>query len=530
MAERRMFSIKIIDSDDFLDLPLEAQSLYFHLAMRADDDGFINSPKRIVRAIGASAEDLKMLEDRKFIIVFDSGIVAVRHWKVHNSIKKDRYKASIFFEEKKQLICDENGTYLMADQSIKDTESEWSQSGTRMEPEWIQNGSKVEPQVRIGKDSIDKDRLGKESKEKERIEKVSLGEGSINTSPTPSGENKNEDFYFNWACALADKAEDLAYNESHLPERFDKPEVEKSYNADKLSGITSNSANQSCGVTSDSTNKSSGMRFDTAYQSSGRESAKCAFNECDSLRAPASPSIDDCKNKQKKPLTSGEVAPNGVPRGELENFGGSRKVTEREKTNKASTYNEGISDDDSSAHKAQIPTTYRNENTNATGGYDGDASADWAVSPLQKVDNPDALKPVRGPYGRGIVCLTDGQLSDLKERLGENQLNRYMDKLASFIYDKGARIKSHYDTLLKWYEEDFAAGKRTEAQQPTSQYSSLEQPSSSQSTIQQTSSQNPTVQHHTPSPEKRRYGNFSTDEAFQAALKRSFGDDYDRFF
>ena len=436
MAERRMFSIKIIDSDDFLDLPLEAQSLYFHLAMRADDDGFINSPKRIVRAIGASAEDLKMLEDKKFIIVFDSGIVAIRHWKVHNSIKKDRYKASIFFEEKKQLICDENGTYLISDQSIKDTEPEWSQSGTRMEPEWSQNGSKVEPQVSIGKDSIGKDSIGKdsigkdsigkESKEKERIEKVSLGEGSINTSPTPSGENKNEDFYFNGACALADKAEDLAYDESHLPEAFEETEVQNS-----------------------------------------------TMNISENINAISG---NDCR----------------------------------------------------ADHTDQSSTPYRSEN--ATGGYDGDASADWAVSPSQKVDNPDALKPVRGPYGRGIVCLTDGQLSDLKERLGENQLNRYMDKLASFIYDKGARIKSHYDTLLKWYEEDFAAGKRTEAQRPTSQYSSSEQPSSSQSTSQQTSSQNPTVQHPTPSPEKRRYGNFSADEAFQAALKRSFGDDYDRFF
>ena len=415
MAERRMFSIKIIDSDAFLDLPLEAQSLYFHLAMRADDDGFINSPKRIVRAIGASAEDLKMLEDRKFIIVFDSGIVAIRHWKVHNSIKKDRYKASIFFEEKKQLICDENGTYLMADQSIKN-----------MEPEWIQNGSKVEPQVRIGKDSIDKDRLGKESKEKGRIEKVSLGEGSINTSPTPSAENKNDDFYFNWACALADKAEDLAYNESHFVEALEETETQNS-----------------------------------------------TINISENINA-----------------TSG---------------------------------NDGMA-----GHADQSSNLYRSEN--ATGGYDGDASADWAVSPLQKVDNPDALKPVRGPYGRGIVCLTDGQLSDLKERLGENQLNRYMDKLASFIYDKGARIKSHYDTLLKWYEEDFAAEKRTETQQSTSQYSSSEQLSSAQLALQHPSSQKPTVQHQTPSPEKRRYGSFSTDEAFQAALKRSFGDDYDRFF
>ena len=431
MAERRMFSIKIIDSDDFLDLPLEAQSLYFHLAMRADDDGFINSPKKLVRAIGASADDMKMLEDKKFIIVFDSGIVAIRHWKVHNSIKKDRYKASIFFEEKKQLICDENGTYLISDQSIKDTEPKWSQSGTRMEPEWSQNGSKVEPQVSIGKDSIGKDsigkdRLGKDSKEKERIEKVSLGEGSINTSPTPSGENKNEDFYFNGACALADKAEKLTNDESHFVEALEETETQNS-----------------------------------------------TINISENINA-----------------TSG---------------------------------NDGMA-----GHADQSSTLYRSEN--ATGGYDGDASADWAVSPSQKVDKPDALKPVRGPYGRGIVCLTDGQLTDLKERLGENQLNRYMDKLATFIYDKGARIKSHYDTLLKWYEEDSAAEKRSEVRQLTSQHPSSEQSSSSQLPLHSPTSQKPAANQQSSSSEKRRYGSFSTDEAFQAALKRTFGDDYDRFF
>ena len=95
MAERRMFSKTIIDSDAFLDMPLSAQSLYFHLSMRADDEGFINNPKKIQRMIGASDDDAKILVMKHFIIPFDSGIVVIRHWMIHNYIQKDRFKPTI---------------------------------------------------------------------------------------------------------------------------------------------------------------------------------------------------------------------------------------------------------------------------------------------------------------------------------------------------------------------------------------------------------------------------------------------------
>jgi hypothetical protein len=98
MAERRMFAKTIIDSDAFLDMPLSTQSLYFHLSMRADDDGFNNNPKKVQRMIGASDDDLKILIMKKFIIPFDNGIIVIKHWKIHNYIQKDRYRETIYQE------------------------------------------------------------------------------------------------------------------------------------------------------------------------------------------------------------------------------------------------------------------------------------------------------------------------------------------------------------------------------------------------------------------------------------------------
>ena len=144
MAERRMFAKTIIDSDAFLDMPLSAQCLYFHLSMRADDDGFINNPKKIQRMIGGSDDDAKILIMKKFIIPFESGIVVIKHWKIHNYIQKDRYKETKYLEEKSQLGVKENNAYTLLDAPC------------------IQSGYKMDTQVRLGQDSLE---LGKESKE-----------------------------------------------------------------------------------------------------------------------------------------------------------------------------------------------------------------------------------------------------------------------------------------------------------------------------------------------------------------------------
>lgn len=114
MAERRMFAKTIIDSDAFLDMPHSTQLLYFHLSMRADDDGFINNPKNIMRTIGCKDDDMKILTTKKFIIPFESGVVVIKHWKIHNYIRNDRYKETKYKEEKNLLRIDENNAYKKA--------------------------------------------------------------------------------------------------------------------------------------------------------------------------------------------------------------------------------------------------------------------------------------------------------------------------------------------------------------------------------------------------------------------------------
>ena len=108
---RRLFSTQIVDSDAFLDMPASAQNLYFHLGMRADDDGFVGNPKKIARVVGANDDDLKLLIAKRFILTFESGVVVIKHWLIHNTIRKDRYNPTQYLEEKKTLFIKENKSY-----------------------------------------------------------------------------------------------------------------------------------------------------------------------------------------------------------------------------------------------------------------------------------------------------------------------------------------------------------------------------------------------------------------------------------
>lgn len=111
MAERRMFSKQVIDTDFFMDMPIPARLLYYDLAMRADDDGFVASPKKIIRMIGCSEDDLKILIAKQLIIRFDSGVCVIRDWKIHNYVRPDRYRETQYIVEKRQLMLSENGSY-----------------------------------------------------------------------------------------------------------------------------------------------------------------------------------------------------------------------------------------------------------------------------------------------------------------------------------------------------------------------------------------------------------------------------------
>ena len=113
MAQRRMFNKKITETDLFLDMPMSAQCLYFHLNMSADDDGFIGNVKTVKRMIGASDDDLKILMAKEFIIPFESGVVVIKDWKIHNYIRSDRYAETVYLEEKRQLSVSDNGRYAL---------------------------------------------------------------------------------------------------------------------------------------------------------------------------------------------------------------------------------------------------------------------------------------------------------------------------------------------------------------------------------------------------------------------------------
>lgn len=143
MAERRMMSKSIIKSDTFLDMPATTQNLYFHMLLDADDDGFINAPKSIMRMIGAKEDDMKVLTAKQFVIPFESGVVVIKDWKIHNYIQNDRYKPSALPERDLLNIQKDKSYTLKADVSILDTKC-------------IQD-------VSIGKDRLGKDRIGKDS-------------------------------------------------------------------------------------------------------------------------------------------------------------------------------------------------------------------------------------------------------------------------------------------------------------------------------------------------------------------------------
>ena len=136
MAERRMFAKTIVESDAFLDMPTTARLLYYDLGMRADDDGFINAPKKIIRETGASQEDLDILIKKKFLIAFSNGVVVIKHWRMNNYIQKDRYNETKYKEQKAKLKLDENNAYTLG-------------RGSK-----APSVSKMDTQVRLGKDRL----------------------------------------------------------------------------------------------------------------------------------------------------------------------------------------------------------------------------------------------------------------------------------------------------------------------------------------------------------------------------------------
>ena len=134
MAQKRMFSLQIVDTDKFMDMSTGAQALYFHLGMHGDDDGFVSSPKKIARSVGCNDDDLRLLAAKGYIIPFESGVIVITDWGINNTLKNDRYHKTVFQAERAMLTTDKSGRYAL---------------GTNLEPEWNQNGSNLEPEPNL---------------------------------------------------------------------------------------------------------------------------------------------------------------------------------------------------------------------------------------------------------------------------------------------------------------------------------------------------------------------------------------------
>lgn len=153
MARKRMFSLEVCDTDKFMEMPLCTQGLYLQLGLRADDDGFISSPKRIVAMVGGSNDDLKLLIAKGYLIPFESGIIVITHWKQNNYVQSDRYRKTLFSEERAQLKL-ENNVY-------------------KLDTECIQTGYNPYPQDRLGKDRLGKVNINNRALDTECIQAIS---------------------------------------------------------------------------------------------------------------------------------------------------------------------------------------------------------------------------------------------------------------------------------------------------------------------------------------------------------------------
>lgn len=151
MAEKRMFAKSIVMSDAFLDMPLSARCLYFTLGMLADDDGFVGNPKSIMRQCGASQDDMLILLQKRYVLAFESGVIVIKHWKINNYLRSDRYVKTTYCEELSTLTTDEKGAYIESNRTIQ----------RQMESSGIPGG--------IPSGNPDKNSIDKNSKDKNRV-------------------------------------------------------------------------------------------------------------------------------------------------------------------------------------------------------------------------------------------------------------------------------------------------------------------------------------------------------------------------
>lgn len=144
MAEKRMFTKSIVLSDDFLDMPMSTRCLYFTLGMLADDDGFINSPKAIVRQCGASLDDMRILIAKKYLLEFDTGVIVIRHWRLNNYLRSDRYTQTSCISELEQIATDKSGAYFKLAEIPESVPAEIPEAEETKEIEAVEETSEIE--------------------------------------------------------------------------------------------------------------------------------------------------------------------------------------------------------------------------------------------------------------------------------------------------------------------------------------------------------------------------------------------------
>ena len=186
MAEKRMFAKSIVLTDAFLDMPASARCLYFTLAMLADDDGFVGSPKSIMRQCGASQDDMMILLTKRYVLTFDSGVLVIKHWRIHNTLKNDRYHPTTYQEELAMLTTDQKGAYTEA---VAQLPEQCFQNGSNADPGRIQIGSPA-------KDSIEKNSIAKNSKGKKGFTPPTLDE--VKAYISENGYHVNPEHFYSY--------------------------------------------------------------------------------------------------------------------------------------------------------------------------------------------------------------------------------------------------------------------------------------------------------------------------------------------
>lgn len=221
MARKRMFRLDVLETDAFMDMPLTAQALYFHLNLRADDDGFIGNPNQIVRLIGANTDDLKLLIAKRFVLLFEDGVIVIKHWRMHNALSQNRYKETNFIEDKAMLRIKENNSYTLDPNYKPICDKKYKELACRQ----YKDNTKT-----IQRQDIDSTKTSLEEK------RIDIEENSINnmcvknTQVSASGSSKNNysaNFEEFWKCYPRRKEKAKAYKcyQTRLKDGFTEEEL-----------------------------------------------------------------------------------------------------------------------------------------------------------------------------------------------------------------------------------------------------------------------------------------------------------------